>query len=196
MSGHVVLCGLGGQGIVRAALRLGQIAMAAGHTVRIHTSYGVSQSEGSVSCHVRFGPAPAAGPLEWGTADWVLAAERFEAERLHGLLRPEGELVVSDHTQPPNSLFFVPGATTEPTLPAICTDVPVTALLAVNRLPLSCSGLVLLGWVLNRLAGDEAWPANSAPSDDDLSPEALAIYVGSAAHATAIEATNTQRRNP
>lgn len=185
MTERVVLCGLGGQGIVRAAAYLGRIAMGAGYVVRSQPSYGVSQAAGSVACQVRFGRDLSSGLVGSGEADWVLAAEQFEGERLQGLLRPGGQLVVADRVHPPNSLYFRANARAEPSLLNPQIQVPVTELLAAHDLPMACSGLVMLGWILDRLISVGDWPEELVSESAVSTSETLAIQVGHQAHLAA-----------
>lgn len=76
---QVLFCGVGGQGVLRAAELFGRALFAAGKRVNIGQLHGMSQRGGSVSSFVIVGAAEAA--LLDGAPDVVVALEPLEAAR-------------------------------------------------------------------------------------------------------------------
>ena len=76
----IVLCGVGGQGVITAANILGKAAVKANITVHASEVHGMAQRGGAVNCTVRLGDV--SGPLvPTGTADAIVSTEPVEALR-------------------------------------------------------------------------------------------------------------------
>ncbi len=90
----LVLCGVGGQGIIFAGRLLSWMALRRGWPVIGAETHGMAQRGGSVVAFLRFGPA--AGPLlPAGAADALIAFKEEEAYRHLALLKPRGALVIN-----------------------------------------------------------------------------------------------------
>lgn len=76
---QVLFCGVGGQGVLRAAEVLGRALFAAGRSVNVGQIHGMSQRGGSVSSFILVGESEAA--LLDGAPDVVVALEPLEAAR-------------------------------------------------------------------------------------------------------------------
>ena len=76
---QVLFCGVGGQGVLRAAEVLGRALFAAGKRVTVGQLHGMSQRGGSVSSFIIVGDTEAA--LLDGAPDVVVALEPLEAAR-------------------------------------------------------------------------------------------------------------------
>lgn len=109
---NVLICGVGGQGVILFSDLLSNIALAAGLDVKKSEVHGMAQRGGSVNTHVRFGPRVFSPLVEEGTADLVVAFEKLEAARYLHYLGPEGRLIYDDYRlEPlPVQLGLVPGA--------------------------------------------------------------------------------------
>lgn len=105
METKIILCGLGGQGVVFLTRLLANTAMADGHPVMVSETHGMSQRGGSVISHLRIMENPqttgqnvpvlSAAPLiHHGTADLLFALEADEAVRSLPYLRPGGAAFV------------------------------------------------------------------------------------------------------
>lgn len=95
MNKDILLCGVGGQGIVLVSKLLAASAMAAGETVHSAETIGMAQRGGSVTSHVRIGQSYS--PLiPSGSASLMLAFEPGEAVRNLPLLNKEGTVIVSN----------------------------------------------------------------------------------------------------
>ena len=92
---NVLVCGIGGQGVMTAADVLAQAAVAHGHDCKKSEIAGMSQRGGVVTSQVRFGPkiySPVIGP---GCADLLLAFELAEALRAEDCLKMSGIALVN-----------------------------------------------------------------------------------------------------
>jgi indolepyruvate ferredoxin oxidoreductase beta subunit len=112
---NVLICGVGGQGVILFSDLLSNIALAAGLDVKKSEVHGMAQRGGSVNTHVRFGRKVFSPLIEEGTADLIVAFEKLEAVRYLHFLAPGGRLVYDDYRlEPlPVQLGLVPGATDE-----------------------------------------------------------------------------------
>lgn len=96
MTSNIVLCGVGGQGIVLASRLMATAAMDQGLPVKTAETIGMSQRGGSVFSHVRIGegaPSPLVGR---GRADLILGFEPAETVRQLAFARPEAWVVTSN----------------------------------------------------------------------------------------------------
>ena len=96
----LVLCGLGGQGIVFLSRVVSGAALADGREVLVAETHGMSQRGGAVEAHVKIG-AFESSLVRRGSADVVLAldASRIDAARV--LLGPEGVCFASTADEVP-----------------------------------------------------------------------------------------------
>ncbi len=93
METKIIICGLGGQGVVFLTRLLANTAIAAGHEVMVSETHGMSQRGGSVLSHLKINGNQA--PLiQHGAADLLLALEVDEAARHLGYLRAGGTAFV------------------------------------------------------------------------------------------------------
>jgi indolepyruvate ferredoxin oxidoreductase beta subunit len=87
----MIICGLGGQGILYAMKVLEYAAMQKGENVIGCETHGMAQRGGSVISHFQMGGFRSPLVRE-GTADFVIAFEKTEAMRNIGFLRKGGTL--------------------------------------------------------------------------------------------------------
>lgn len=86
---NIILCGVGGQGIITLLKVLAEAAFIDGCDVRTSELHGLSQRDGSLQAHVRFGPLTGLGAgkniysplIRTGGADLILSLEKSEALR-------------------------------------------------------------------------------------------------------------------
>lgn len=102
---NIVICGVGGQGIILASDVLCGVAFLEGFDVKKSEVHGMAQRGGSVITHVRFGKKVYSPLIEEGTSDFVLAFEKLEALRYAHYLKKEGEIVVDNREIPPMSVL-------------------------------------------------------------------------------------------
>ena len=94
MNRNILICGVGGQGMVLTSKLLAKAAMAKGFFARTAETIGMAQRGGSVVSHVRVGES--FSPLiPKGSADVILALEPAEAVRCLSYLKPGGAVIAS-----------------------------------------------------------------------------------------------------
>jgi indolepyruvate ferredoxin oxidoreductase beta subunit len=90
----IVICGLGGQGILFMAKILYEMARMCGHDVLGSETHGMSQRGGSVTSHVKIGDYHSP-MVRLGTADLLLAVKAQEVYASLPFLRRGGKIVVN-----------------------------------------------------------------------------------------------------
>lgn len=94
---NVVFVGLGGQGVLKAADILAEVAVQAGFDVKKSELHGMSQRGGSVISDVRYGRRVFSPMVPLGEADFVVALASEEVDRNQPYLRPGGVLIGPEH---------------------------------------------------------------------------------------------------
>ncbi|RZN62709.1 MAG: indolepyruvate ferredoxin oxidoreductase subunit beta [Thermoproteota archaeon] len=94
----LVVCGVGGQGIVLISRVLARAALLSGLHVTVSEVRGLAQREGSVSSHIRIGDHGSLTIAE-GKADAVVSMELVEAARNLRYLREGGVVVSNDYVR-------------------------------------------------------------------------------------------------
>ena len=92
---NILVCGIGGQGVMTAAEILAQAALAKGYDVKKSEVAGMAQRGGVVTSHVRFGAKVQSPVITPGHADILLAFEAAEGARWSDYLRPGGLAMVN-----------------------------------------------------------------------------------------------------
>ena len=87
---NILVCGIGGQGVMTATEILAEAAIAEGHDVKKTEVAGMAQRGGVVSSHLRFGARVLSPQITPGTADVLLGFEAAEGMRWQHMLRPNG----------------------------------------------------------------------------------------------------------
>ena len=93
---NILVCGIGGQGVMTATEILSEAAIAEGHDVKKTEVAGMSQRGGVVTSHLRFGPKVLSPQIAPGTADVLLGFEAAEALRWAHYLKPGAMALVND----------------------------------------------------------------------------------------------------
>lgn len=78
---NILMCGVGGQGVILASNIMSTAAMLADFEVKKSEVHGMSQRGGSVLTHVRYGESVSSPLISKGRADYMLAFEELEALR-------------------------------------------------------------------------------------------------------------------
>ncbi len=78
---NVILCGVGGQGVLDAGELLSLAAMHAGYDVKMSTLQYLENHGESVSCHIRWGEKIYSPTIRQGEADFILSLEHMETLR-------------------------------------------------------------------------------------------------------------------
>ena len=94
-SSNILVCGIGGQGVMTAAEVLAQAALHLGYDVKKTEVAGMAQRGGVVSSHVRFGPRVYSPQIAAGEADILVGFEAAGALRWAPHLRPGGVAMVN-----------------------------------------------------------------------------------------------------
>ncbi|NLN94336.1 MAG: indolepyruvate oxidoreductase subunit beta [Candidatus Hydrogenedens sp.] len=87
---NVVIAGLGGQGVIRAANILAETAFRAGLDVKQGEIHGMSQRGGSVTSDIRFGAKVHSPMVPTGEADFVLVMHPSQEANNSHHLKKEG----------------------------------------------------------------------------------------------------------
>lgn len=97
MKKDIILCGVGGDGIVSVAKIISDAALNLGMYVKQSEIHGMSQRGGSVFSHLRISDKPIhADVIPQGEADIILASEPMEALRYLPFLNPEGWVITNN----------------------------------------------------------------------------------------------------
>jgi len=96
MKFDILLCGVGGQGVLSIAAVIASAAMTDGLFVRQSEVHGMSQRGGGVQAHLRLSDKPIYSDLiPSGRADMILSMEPVESLRYLDKLCPQGILITS-----------------------------------------------------------------------------------------------------
>jgi indolepyruvate ferredoxin oxidoreductase beta subunit len=93
---NILVCGIGGQGVMTATEILAEAAIAEGHDVKKTEVAGMAQRGGVVTSHLRFGKRVLSPQIEPGSAKVLLGFEGAEALRWAHYLRPDGIALVNN----------------------------------------------------------------------------------------------------
>ncbi len=95
MRGSIVLCGVGGMGILRASEIIAEVLLQQGLMVCQSEVHGMAQRGGSVVTYLRFGEEAYAPLLQRGEADFMIAFEEMEALRYIPYLKIGGAVFLN-----------------------------------------------------------------------------------------------------
>lgn len=96
MKKDIILCGVGGDGIVSVAKIISDAALNLGMNVKQSEIHGMSQRGGSVFSHLRISSEPIfADVIPEGKADIILSSEPMEALRYLPFLDPDGVVITN-----------------------------------------------------------------------------------------------------
>ncbi len=91
----VVICGVGGQGVLLASEVLGALALVKGFDVKKSEIHGMAQRGGSVFSHVRIGDRVFSPVIPLASAGYMLAFEELEALRYAHFLREGASVLIN-----------------------------------------------------------------------------------------------------
>lgn len=99
MKKDIILCGVGGQGILSIATIIGQAATVAGINLKQAEVHGMSQRGGDVQSNLRLSTDPIwSDQIPTGQVDVIISMEPMEALRYIPYLSPSGIIVTSSKT--------------------------------------------------------------------------------------------------
>ena len=101
---NILLCGVGGQGILLASEILSDVAMTAGLDVKKSEIHGMAQRGGSVVSHVRFGETVYSPTVRPGDADMIISFERMETLRYLPYAKTDGIILMNDMRVNPTTM--------------------------------------------------------------------------------------------
>ena len=98
MKTDIILCGVGGQGILSIATIIGEAAMKENLYIKQAEVHGMSQRGGDVQSNLRISSEPIASDLiAKGSADVIISMEPMEALRYLPYLSKEGWIITSSN---------------------------------------------------------------------------------------------------
>ena len=96
MKTDIILCGVGGQGILSIATVIGEAAMHENLYIKQAEVHGMSQRGGDVQSNLRISSDPISSDLiALGSADVIISMEPMEALRYLPFLSKEGWIITS-----------------------------------------------------------------------------------------------------
>lgn len=93
---NILVCGVGGQGVMTATEILAEAALSLGFDVKKTEVAGMSQRGGVVTSHLRFGEVVYSPQIAPGEADLLVGFEAAEALRWAYMLRPGALALVNE----------------------------------------------------------------------------------------------------
>ena len=145
MKKDIILCGVGGQGILSIATIIGEAATEAGINLKQAEVHGMSQRGGDVQSNLRLSTDPIwSDQIPTGETDVIISMEPMEALRYIPYLGPKGVIVTSSKT-----FVNIPNYPDETALKAELAELPnvqleIDAIAAELKSPKSAN-MVLLG---------------------------------------------------
>ena len=103
---NIVMCGVGGQGVLLASELIIEVARVNGYEVRKSEVHGMAQRGGAVFSHVRFGHNVYAPLIPEGEADFILSFEYMEALRYKNMLNTETKVYLNSHKLVPTTVMM------------------------------------------------------------------------------------------
>lgn len=97
MNKNILLCGVGGQGIVLTSKLIAATAMEKGMQVMSAETIGMAQKGGSVFSFLRIGEGFYCPMFQKQSADIIIGYEPAEVVRMLPYLKPKGTVVVNTH---------------------------------------------------------------------------------------------------
>ncbi len=95
MTKNILLTGIGGQGTITASKLLTLGLLSAGYDVKMSEVHGMSQREGKVLTHLRYGEKVYSPVVPMGEADIIMGFEELEVLRNIDYLKEDGTIVLN-----------------------------------------------------------------------------------------------------
>lgn len=102
---NIIICGVGGQGIVLSSSVLSKVLCDRYEDVKASDIISVGQRGGSVVTHIRAGSKVYSPLIREGTGDMVLAFEKYEALRWQHMLSCDGIVIANNKAIIPNTVL-------------------------------------------------------------------------------------------
>ena len=145
MKKDIILCGVGGQGILSIATIIGEAATKADLNLKQAEVHGMSQRGGDVQSHLRLSDAEIYSDLiAEGSADMIISMEPMESLRYLPYLAADGKIVTSNKpfVNIPNYPEMTDVTAALESLPSVAMDIEEVAKNAGNA---RGANMVLLG---------------------------------------------------
>jgi len=146
---NILLCGVGGQGIITASKILAAGLISVGYDVKMSEVHGMAQRGGSVTTQVRFGEKVWSPIIGLGQADILVSFETMETGKWLEYLKPAGKVVVNDYRIPSAPILSGAADYPEGILEALSGKADTTAIkaegIAVGLGNIKTMNVVLLG---------------------------------------------------
>lgn len=97
---NILLCGVGGQGIILASKILSAGLIQAGFDVKMSEVHGMAQRGGSVTTQVRYGEEVFSPIIGEGQADVLVSFETMETAKWIQFLKKDGKVLINDFEIP------------------------------------------------------------------------------------------------
>ncbi|HPP86529.1 MAG TPA: indolepyruvate oxidoreductase subunit beta [bacterium] len=101
---NILICGVGGQGIILASKLLAESALSAGFDIKQSEVHGMSQRGGSVVSFIRFGKKIFSPIISKQSADFILSFEKMETLRYLDYANKDTKFLIADTELRPNSV--------------------------------------------------------------------------------------------
>lgn len=155
----ILLCGVGGQGIILASKILAIGLIKAGYDVKMSEVHGMAQRGGSVTTQVRFGEKVYSPIIGKGQADILVSFETMETSRWIDFVKPEGKVVINDYHIPSAPILSgvadYPQGVIEDVASKIDTTVFKAAELAESIGNLKTMNVIIVGALIKAMGLDE-----------------------------------------
>jgi len=93
---NIIICGLGGQGVVLLGKILTDFYDKEGYNLKISNVMGLGQRGGDVQCHLRYSTQAIMSPIiKYGDADYIISFEQSETLRNLHYLNDQGTIISS-----------------------------------------------------------------------------------------------------
>jgi len=179
---NILLCGVGGQGIITASKILSAGLISAGYDVKMSEVHGMAQRGGSVTTQVRFGEKVWSPIIGLGQADILVSFETMETGKWLEYLKPDGKVVVNDYRIPSAPILSGAADYPEGVLEALSNIADTTAIkaegIAVGLGNIRTMNVVLLGALvkamgLNEINWEEVVKTTVKPKFIDVNIQAM-----------------------
>ena len=162
MTKNILLTGVGGQGTILASKLLTQGLQAIGYDVKMSEVHGMSQREGPVLTHVRYGEKVWSPVVSRKQGDIIIGFEELEVLRNIGYLRDDGTGVVILNRSQVNPIGVLSGKDSYPQNIDALIQSRAGKLIAINATEeaeklgnLKVMNIILLGAALKALELDQ-----------------------------------------
>lgn len=103
---NIMICGVGGQGLVLTSGIISEVARLSGYDVKTNDVIGLSQRGGRVWANIRMGEKVYSPNIIPGEADYLLAMEPLEGYRYKTMLHDQGVILMNKKIVYPSDVVF------------------------------------------------------------------------------------------